>query len=150
MARFRFRLATLLRLREAARDERRSQLAEAQRAEDKLHARRAAIHDEQRELAQLVRAAGAAGAVAVDRLIAAQRYEAVLQAEWQVTADHLTKIQAEVERRRQALVAADRDVRVLERLHDAQRQRHEQAEALAHAKLLDEIGQRGHVPQEAL
>ncbi len=46
MASFQFRLATLLRLREAWRDERRTHLADAQRAEQLILERLAAIDDE--------------------------------------------------------------------------------------------------------
>ena len=117
------------------------QLAEAMRAEDKLRSRREEISGELTSLQQRAREGGQ-GAVNIDRMIDTQRYDAVLRAELSVTGDHLSKIVAEVERRRQSLVAADRDVRILERLHDTQYQRHLQAEAQQQNKQLDEVGQR--------
>ena len=53
-------------------------------------------------------------------------------------------LEAEVERRRLALVEADRDVRVLEKLRERQRERHQAAAALEDVKALDEIALRTH------
>ncbi len=141
MARFRFSLATVLRLREATRDERRGQLAEAYQAEQKLRDRRESV---EQELADLKALSGhaATGAVDIDRLLAASRFEAILQAEIGVIRQHENNLAPEVERRRQALVVADRDVRVLEKLADRQRERHRQAEDNALVKQLDEIAGR--------
>ena len=98
MVRFRFRLATVLKLREAARDERRGQLAEAYAAEKKLRDRRELVEE---ELADLKRASGqaASGEVNVDSLLAANRFEAILRAEIQVIQQHENTLAAEIERR---------------------------------------------------
>ncbi len=146
MARFRFRLATVLRLREATRDERRGQLAEAYLAESKLRDRREVV---EQELADLKSMSGqaASGAVDVDRLLAASRFEAILRAEIQVIRQHEGNLATEIEKRRQALVVADRDVRVLEKLQETQLERHRQAEAGAQMKQLDEFASR-QIPVE--
>ncbi len=141
MGRFRFRLATVLKLREAARDERRGQLAEAYLAEKKLRERRELVEE---ELADLKRASGqaASGEVDVDSLLAANRFEAILRAEIQVIRHHENTLAAEIEKRRQALMAADRDVRVLEKLEQTQHYRHRQQEAGVLMKQLDEVAAR--------
>jgi flagellar export protein FliJ len=141
MARFRFPLATVLKLREATRDERRGQLAEAYQAEKKLRDRRELVEQELADLKALSGQA-ASGAVDVDRLLAASRFEAILRAEIQIIRQHESTLAAEIDRRRQALVVADRDVRVLEKLEETQRGRHRQAESDALMKQLDEVAAR--------
>jgi flagellar export protein FliJ len=141
MARFRFRLASVLKLREATRDERRGQLAEAYLAESKLRDRRELVEQELADLKALSERA-ASGAVDVERLLAASRFEAILRAEIQVIRQHESNLAVEVERRRQTLVTADRDVRVLEKLEETQRDRHRQTEAGALMKQLDEFAGR--------
>ena len=142
MGRFRFRLATLLRLHEATRDQRRGQLAEAFRAEEALRHRLSELEYDLTEMKRHYRQSAAAGALDVDRLIDAQRYELVLMAEQQVIEKQGQALAAEIEKRREALVAADRDVRVLEKLRESQAQRHQTEEGLLEIKQLDEMAAR--------
>ncbi len=147
MARFQFRLATLLRLREAARDERRNQLAEAFRLADALETQRQEIVDNLRELMRL--RAATLGAVNVDRLLAASRYEAVLMLEQRNVERRQAAVAEEIERRREALVAADRDVRTLEQLRETQQARHREESERASMKLMDEAALRGYCGEES-
>lgn len=142
MSKFQFRLATLVKLREAARDERRAALAEAQRALDLLDQRLAGNRQEQVELKQLCKSVTTPGQVNVDRLLDAQRYEAVLLAEAQRLTQQQATIAAECERRREALVAADREVKTLEKLRDKQLARWQQAADRTEQKQFDEIASR--------
>jgi flagellar FliJ protein len=122
MAAFRFRLATLLKLRRTVRDQARAHLAQAQHAADMLEERLAALRrelDAARREQQLQ-----PGAVDVDRLLAATRYEAVLRYQEQDVLAQRELVAAEVERRRELLLAADRDLKALEKLQ--QRQAEEQ------------------------
>lgn len=145
MARFQFRLATLLKLREAVRDERRAQLAEAQRLGDELQLRRDEIEELLREAQQSQTVAP--GAVNVDRLLDATRYDVVLRVEQAQIEGQQAAVAAEIEKRRQALVAADRDVRSLELLRETQRQRHEADEETKARKELDEIASRRYAAE---
>jgi flagellar protein FliJ len=148
MRKFSFRLATLLRLREAARDERRGQLAEAFRIADAIQER---LDELAREVDDLKRQQAAQpGRVDVDRLVAAHRYEMVLRVEQQQNEEQRTAVLAEVERRRDALAAADREVRTLEKLRETQRQRHRSDEERLLMKELDEIAARNHAREEAV
>jgi flagellar FliJ protein len=140
MARFQFRLATLLRLRELTRDERRTQLAEVLRLLDQVQARRAAI-DALLGSTQKLQAAPP-GIVDVDRLLNATRYELVLRSELRQLELQETTLTTESDKRRQALVAADREVRSLELLRDSQQQRHLAAEEMRSQKDLDELAVR--------
>jgi len=146
MARFQFRLASLQRLREAVRDERRSQLAEVFRLADSLEDRKRQLAENLRELARS--RAVSAGAVDVDKLLAASRYEAVLLLEQAQLDRQLAAVSVEIERRREALVAADRDVRTLEKLFEAQQARHREEEQQKLMKQLDEAALRGFAGEE--
>lgn len=141
MPNFRFRLATLLRLRESARDERRARLAEAYAAEQKLLARGDEIRGEQQELKQRHRGPGV-GRVNVDQMLAFDRYSVLLKAELQALEHQHKLLSEEIEKRRQALVAADREVRLLEKFREKLQERHQQQEAATAMKQLDEIAAR--------
>ena len=142
MAAFRFQLASVLKLREATRDERRAQLAEAYAAEEKLLARRRLIETDLAGLGKLRHERTATGPVNIDLFVSASRYEAVLRNELHAIAGHVATLAAEIERRRQALMVADHEVRMLEKLRDKQREIHRQGEALLEIKQLDEIAGR--------
>jgi flagellar FliJ protein len=141
MPSFKFRLTTMLRLREATRDERRGLLAQAYAAQQKLADQR---HELERQMGEhrSAKLQGAKGRLDVDRLLDANRYQLVLQAEMNVLTRQEAVLEAETEKRRQALVAADRDVRVLEKLRDKQYQRFLEQEAVLQGKQLDEIAGR--------
>src|SRR5690349_4043918 len=118
MAKFSFRLASVLRLRESVRDDRRARLAEAYAALQKLDDRRAEIVQESQELTSWQKSTAAGGQVNVDRILDAQRYQSILQAELEVIARQKTAVEAEADKRRAALVTADQDVKVLEKLRE--------------------------------
>jgi len=138
---FRFRLATLLRLRELARDERRAELAQAYRAKDLLEEQERAIEQHLASLREIARQACAPGEIDVDRLLETRRFETVLLAQRQDIRHKQQMIDAEVERRRLALVEANREVQVLENLRGRQYERHRAEENRREIKQLDEIAQ---------
>jgi flagellar protein FliJ len=142
VAKFKFRLATFERVCEAARDERRLQLAEALRIDEALDERSRALELELAELLTQARQTAKPGLVNVDRLINAQQYELVLRSEQQTLARQRAVLDAEIERRREALIAADREVRTLEKLRESQQQRFQQEESVREMKQLDEVALR--------
>jgi flagellar export protein FliJ len=148
MKKFQFRLHSLVRLREAARDERRAQLAEALRIVASLEEEMRQLRSKLDEARQMHTAPQ--GAVDIDRLLVAERYEMVLLLEKSKFEQQLASMNAEVEKRRQALVWADQDVRVLEKLKETQFQRWRagaERDALDH---LDEIAGRLRPQETAL
>lgn len=147
MARFEFRLTVLLQLREAVRDERRSQLAEAFRLADSLEAQRRQFVDNLHELNR--QRSVATGLIDVDRLLAASRYEAVLMLEIRNLERQQAAVATEIEKRREALVDADRDVRSLEQLRESQRERHREEQERRSMKVLDEVALRGFGREES-
>jgi flagellar export protein FliJ len=138
MSQFHFRLATLLRLREVTRDRRRVELAEAHRADEDLRGQLGRLSAEQRRLQDKCRRAAGPGAVDVDELVEAHRYAAALRAEEEGLRQKRHALAAEIDRRRQTLVAADRDVQVLEKLRERRQALHRLEEERQLAKQLDE------------
>ncbi len=143
MAKFQFRLSTLLKIREAARDRRRSALAQAYQAEAILREKGEGLSDQVAQLRRQYRQAAQPGTLQVDRLVERQRYDLVLRAEQNQSQQQLRQLEEEIERRRIALVEADRDVRVLETLREKKKRAHEMREYRQEVKQLDEVaGQR--------
>ena len=136
---FHFRLQTLLRLRIAERDQRRAELAKALRAEEVLRAEEQRVADEQAQLAIRVQMLKNPGSADVDSLLQTHRYEVVLLSQRKQIASQLAQVQAESERRRLALVEADRQVRVFEMLRDRQLAAYRQAAEREETKEFDEI-----------
>ncbi len=142
MAKFRFRLATLRKLRESHRDELRGKLAEAYQAVQKLEEQQLAIADEILALQDVQRRATKGATTSVNSLLEAQRYQAVLRAQQSTLRDHSKVLSTEVERRRQNVIEADQQVRVLDKLNERQRLDHQQTLSRAEVRELDEIASR--------
>jgi flagellar export protein FliJ len=139
MPTFRFRLAAVQRLREVARDERRASLAQAYQADVVLEERLHSLESEAEKLRSGYRTAAQPGAVDVDRLIDAHRHAIVLNLDRQHCLRQRELLAAEIERRREALAAAEREVRVLEKLREKHRDRFETDQARRDQKQLDEF-----------
>ena len=142
MAKFHFRLATLRKLRESHRDELRGKLAEAYQAVQKLEEQQLAIADEILALQDVQRHATKGATTSVNSLLEAQRYQAVLRAQQSTLRDHSKVLSTEVERRRQNVIEADQQVRILDKLNERQRLEHQQTLNRAEVKELDEIASR--------
>jgi len=138
MAKYRFRLETLQRVREARRDEHRAALAESFRAEQILAESRAAVAAEVAEMREIQRAAAAEEYLDVNKLLEAQRYELLLKARGEELAKQAVLVAAESERRRQVLVEADREVRVLEKLDERHREAFNDKQGRQETRWLDE------------
>ncbi|NQT14897.1 MAG: flagellar export protein FliJ [Planctomycetes bacterium] len=142
MARFKFPLAKLLRLRESTRDERRGQLAEAHRAEELIVEKRQRLDCEVSELKQHGRRASTPGRLDLAQLREVERYESLLRSQQRETAQQHRVAQAEVERRLQTLVEANRQVRLLETLRRRQLERYRLEKSRRETKEMDEAAAR--------
>lgn len=138
---FRFRLQTLERLRMAARDACREQLAEALRVDDRLREQQTEL-EAQVQLARSLQMVPAGHRIDVDRLLQAQRYEASVTLEVRHVQDQRRQLTEEIERRRAALVEADREVKSLEKLKEARQAEHRQHEQRLEMKQMDEVAGR--------
>jgi flagellar FliJ protein len=139
---FTFRMATLLKLRESTRDERRNHLALAYRAEAMVLEELRRVDDEMAYLRRRLQEAVAPGEIDVDVLVGTQRFESVLTARKQHALQQEELVKAEIERRRQALVEADREVKILEKLRQRHHERWLAEENLQEVKRIDEIAGR--------
>jgi len=142
MAGFKFRLATLLKLREATRDERRNRLAEAYEAERILQKQQDELTEDWKENRQRTREASEPGSIDVDDLLITHRHELILKGQQELIDQRKQQVAEEIERRRLTLVEADRQVRILEKLREKQLRRHRHEENKREMKQLDEIAQR--------
>lgn len=136
---FSFRLQTVLQLRIAERDERRGELAKALRAAEILEERRQQVAEEMQENQELARKLAEPGSADVNRILQTRRYEAILKGSLAQISIQEKQVAAEVERRRQILTEADRQVRVLEKLEVRQRDEHQRKELRQEMKQLDEV-----------
>ena len=139
MGKYRFRLETLAKVRQRARDAERQRLADAYRADEVLAQQRADVALQLEELAGVRRAALSADYVDINRLAAAGRYEPVLHSHQRTIEEQQRLLDEEIERRRQALVEADRGVRALELLDERHRAEHERQEQRLETRELDEV-----------
>ena len=145
MPKFNFRLATLLRLREATRDECRVELAEVAAGRRGTAAPTDADSSNGAEAAASeCRQAAGPGAVDLPRLVEADATcRGRCGPKRTNCASSAAALAAEIDRRRQALLEADRDVRTLEKLRENQLQAHRQDESRQEAKQLDEAALQG-------
>ncbi|MEX0792818.1 MAG: flagellar export protein FliJ [Pirellulaceae bacterium] len=141
MAKFRFRLETLLRLRIAERDQRRAELTEVLAAEDRLRDQQAEIGEEIQTTYEMGRADVQQGRIDIDRLTAAQRQVAHFTQLIAEKQQLMEQLQPHIRQRREALVEADHEVRILEKLKEKQTERHQQQLDVVDSKLMDEIAQ---------
>jgi flagellar export protein FliJ len=142
MANYRFRLETVRKLRESHRDELRGKLAEAYHASQLLEDQQTAVAEEITSLQQSQRLMTKEPTTSVNSLLEAQRYHAVLRAQQSTLEKQAKMLADEVDRRRQTVVEADQEVRILDKLDQRQRQNHHQLQNRVEAREMDEIASR--------
>ena len=79
----------------------------------------------------------------VDVLIGLRRHEAFLLAQKQEAEEKLDQVLVEVERRRLAVVEADKEVKIMEKLHEKQKDKYDAEQAAKEIVALDEIASTG-------
>lgn len=142
MATFRFRLQTILRLRDNERDQRRRELAQALQAKGVLEEYERQIAAEWESLNRRLRDCSREGEVRVDLMLDLRRYQMTVAAQWEVLKQQMAQVDEEIERRRERLAEADRQVRVLEMLRERQLEEFRREEDRLETKMLDEVGNR--------
>jgi len=139
---FRFRLATLQRLREIHRDEMRAKLAEAFQAEQILAEQLRTVQTELDAMLSLQRQAVAQGKTDINAMLDSHRYQSDLRRQQTTMREQAAMLDAEVQRRRQTVMEADQQVRVLEKLKLRQRTEYQLQQQRAEMKEMDEIASR--------
>jgi flagellar protein FliJ len=138
MAQSHFRLDKVHHIRQNAREQRRIELLEAQQAEDQAAAQVAELMSSLQFVRGHVQLATTPGRLNLDDLRHAQRYERSLRGELESAQSRRETLSAEVERRRQSLVEADREVKVLDRWQEKQHAQFRIDQARSEAKLHDD------------
>jgi flagellar FliJ protein len=139
MAGFQFRLESVLKVRQSERRQRQLELAEALQAEHVVRLQITQLEQEQVAMRERCRSSVLPGAIDVDRWRDVQRYKVLLAARLQALELKVSQLEAEVERRRQVLVEADRQVRVLEQLRERKREEFVAEELRREVVTLDEV-----------
>src|SRR5437868_15462334 len=85
-----------------------------------LHFQERSLREEQAGTLARTRELKSPGAADVDALLQTHRYEIVLASQRRQLEQQMDQVEQETERRRQAVVEADRGVRVLEKLRERQ------------------------------
>jgi flagellar export protein FliJ len=125
-----FRLATLLKLRQRDRDVAAKLVQDVRAAIEKLDERQREIDQSNRDMDNF-RMQASHGAVNLQRILDAQRFQMVLAAQSEQIADHQGKLKQELERREFTLMKSQQAVKSLEKLRD---QRDEQEQLIALSK----------------
>ena len=125
-----FRLATLLKIRERDRDVAAKAVQDVRLAIEKLDEAQRDIDEANRQMNE-ARKQSSFGAINLHQILDAQRYQMVLSAQAAQIADHKGKLNQELERRQFALMQSQKAVKSLEKLRD---QRAQEADVHALAK----------------
>ena len=139
MPRYKFQLETLLDLRRDARTERQQRLADALRAEDVLVEQQANCERELIGLQTAQRSAATERHLDVTRMLETQRYELNIKSQLAGLQQKIEQVRQEAERRRQALVAADLEVKSLERLDQRHREEFARQESRREQREIDDL-----------
>ncbi len=148
MAQYRFRLQSILTLRERDRDKAAQSLQQAQLARQKLLDQIDELHRDIEEQNQL-RGASNLGQVDVQRVLDAQRYQLTLIESIRGIQVNIGLIDQEIERRRAKLVVAEQGVKALEKLSENQRQAWNEEQATRSQSRLDEWASFQHYQRHA-
>ena len=103
------------------------------------------LGEEQAALAARTAELKAPGVADVDRLLQAHRYAGVLALQRRTLENQLSQVRAECQRRRLALVEADRQVQILEKLRERQEAAYRKQQDRTETKELDELARLGFV-----
>lgn len=148
--RFQFRLARILKLRERERERRRLAHAEALQYRERVAQQITNIEQVRAEEKSALRAAMAEKTFPLDRVIAARTYESVLIRLGQYLERQMHQIEEVVAGRRNELMLAERDVRILEKLEEKLRGRYARAMDLEEQQTLDEVAAAGRARESLL
>jgi flagellar protein FliJ len=136
---FAFRLQSLDDLRKAERDARRADLATALAEQARLTACRQSLEQRLDAARHQSRLARLAGQMTVETLVRGQQFEASLQHDLKAVRQFEALAEAASAQCRGALTTAEREVQVLEKLHERQRAEHQLEQARAQTRQLDEV-----------
>jgi flagellar export protein FliJ len=136
---FRFRLEPLITIRDNTLKEKRGELAKAYEARRIVEEKQQEL---ERELADNITAGRQrlqTGAINIEFLLGLRRHEAYLNAQIEVVRGHLRQIDEEIERRRNAVLEANKELNVIEKLKEKRHEKYQTEENRKETIRLDEI-----------
>lgn len=139
MTTFRFRFATLKQLRISHRAQRQGELSKAIEALEILEGQETDLLTQTAEAVDSSRAVVQPGNLNVDSVLGLQRHRMLLKGLIDQLRLRMKDVKAEIERRRELLVEADRQVRVLEKLEEKLAAAHATEQLAIEQKLMDEL-----------
>jgi flagellar protein FliJ len=137
MSQFKFRLASVQRLRERLRDEAADSLQQARLAVQKLTQQLDQLQTDFNDQAKL-QSQASSGVINTQRVLESQRYQTHLLAEMGTVRDNISLVEQECERRKHILIKREQDVRAMEKLRESQLAQHQEAAIIAAQGRLDE------------
>ena len=137
-----FRLQPVMRLREAERDQRRTELAKAYQAEKILQQQIDQVESDVASACESLHTLAAPGVLNVDQMLEGHRYRMLLKLQRQRLAQQKQLLLTEIEKRRLALVEADRQLKMLEKLRERKETEQLEADQKLETRQLDEVALR--------
>jgi flagellar protein FliJ len=134
-----FRLGTLLKLNEHARDQRQRMLADALHADSLLQQRIDQVQMELDQVKQQTSELVKQSTINPDAWGDQQRYRWILQSQKVQLLDQQGNLQQEIERRKQALMESDREVKKLEKMRERDVEQQRQHQLMVQQKELDDL-----------
>lgn len=139
MKRFEFRLARVQKLRERVREQKRLLHAEAVQYQRNVEQQIGVIEQVRDAEKEILRQSVTSPEISVDKVIASRTYDGLLGNFRRNLDRQLHQVEQVVETRRQDLVAAERDVRILEKLEEKLRSRYNDVLDHGERVLMDEL-----------
>ncbi len=140
MSEFRFSLQSVLKVRLAERDERQAELADAQRSEFAVQTEIDRLNRDLQHLRTHARGFLLPGSIDIAHLQNCNSCEQTLRREIDLLDQQRHEAEKEAEQCRAALIQADQQVRMLEKLSDKQRDEHSRDEKKRENQHLDDLG----------
>jgi flagellar protein FliJ len=137
--RFKFRLASLQKLRELTRDSRQADLAEAEQARAILQRQIEQLGKKRDDLLRESSEAVAPGEVNIDYLRWWQNHAEAIESRRDRLDQQNRQLVVECQSRRESLIEANRAVKVLEKLCQKRRNEHDQKEDRSDRQWMDEV-----------
>ncbi|MGL4593231.1 MAG: flagellar export protein FliJ [Thermoguttaceae bacterium] len=139
---FRFQLDSLLSIRNSTLKEKQGALGKAYEARRIVEEKRFALAKDISDTLNSGREMIASGMISPDYLLGLRRHEAFLATQQQEVEQHLVLIDEEIERRLAAVVEANKELKMVEKLKEKRREKYVTEETRKEVVQMDEIAQR--------
>ncbi len=145
---FKFRLEPLLAIRDNILKEKQADLAKAYDAHRIVETKRIEVLHEIDANNESARLMQRSGNVQVDFLLGVRQYEAYLRSQLEAIRAHLKQIEAVIEERRNAVITANKELKIIEKLKENQRGKYDAVQRKKETVLMDEIGERKRITED--